>query len=364
VAAAAQVGAVTQLDRYIARTLLGAVALVMVVLAVLGALFLFIGEQSTIGSGRYSTTEALIYALLSVPQFVISALPAGALIGAMLGIGTLARSHELTVMRSAGMSKWRLLGAVLGSGVVLALAALCAGEYLVPPLTQYASERKALAKYDNASFAGAGGAWLRDGSTILNVTQQYGEEAFGGTLVFELDAAGRLIAAGRAERARAADPKSWELSGYAESRFDGDAVLATRAAGRRLQSAASAGFLQLTVSEPSELSLGVLRRAIRYLGANQLDVSRYRFALWSRFARLLALPVALAFALPFGFGSLRSAGTGARTTLGLAIGIVYFFLQRLVESGAVVFRIDPLLLAGLPTLLLAAAAGVLLARAR
>lgn len=353
-----------QLDRYIARTLLGAIAMVMAVLAVLGALFLFIGEQGTIGAGRYTTFEALVYALLIVPQFALNALPAGALIGAMLGIGTLARAHELTVMRSAGMSKWRLLGAVLGAGAVLALLALAAGEYLVPPLTKYANERKAFAKYDNVSFAGAGGAWFRDGNTILNVTQQSGEEAFGGTLVFELDADGRLVGVGRAERARAAGQKSWELTGYVESRFAHDAVAATPVAGRQLRSAASAGFLQLTVSEPAELSIGVLRRAIGYLGANQLDAGRYLFALWSRIARLLALPVALAFALPFGFGSLRSAGTGARTTLGLGIGIVYFFLQRMVESGALVFRIDPLLLAGLPTLLLAAATAALLVRAR
>lgn len=353
-----------QLDRYIGRTLLGAIAMVMAVLAVLGALFLFIGEQGSIGSGHYTTTEALINALLTVPQFALNALPAGTLIGAMLGIGTLARAHELTVMRSAGMSKWRLLGAVLGAGTLLALLALGAGEYLVPPLTKYASERKAFAKYENVSFAGAGGAWIRDGNTILNVTQQSGEEVFGGTLVFELDGDGRLRAAGRAERARAVNQKSWELSDYHESRFGHDQVAASSAAARQLQSAASAGFLQLTVSDPSELSLRVLRRAIGYLGANQLDAGRYRFALWSHIARLAALPVAIAFALPFGFGSTRAAGAGARTTLGLGIGIVYFFLQRLVESGALVFSLDPVLLAALPTLLLVLAAGILLYRAR
>ncbi len=352
------------LDRYIARALLGATAMVMAVLVVLGGLFLFIGEQGTIGSGHYNMVEALIYSLLTVPQFALNALPAGALIGAMLGIGTLARGNELTVMRAAGMSKWRLLLSVLGAGLVLAVLAMCVGEFLVPPLTKYASERKAFAKYENVSFAGAGGAWIRDGGTILNVTQQSSDEAFGGTLVFELGADGRVQAMGRAERARAADPKSWELSGYAESRFTGDAVDATTAATRELKSAASAGFLQLTVSDPSELSLRVLRRAIGYLGANQLDAERYRFALWSRIARTLALPVAIAFALPFGFGSMRSAGTGARTTLGLGIGIVYFFLQRMVESGALVFQLDPLLLAALPTLLLALAASILLLRAR
>jgi len=262
------------------------------------------------------------------------------------------------------MTKRRLLLAMLGTGALLALVALLLGEYVVPPLTKYASERKAFAQYENVSFAGAGGAWIRDGATILNVTQQSGEAAFGDTLVFELDPDGRLQALGRATHARAVGSRSWELSGYAESRFNGDRVDASTAPALELKSAASAGFLQLTVLEPSELSLEVLRRAIRYLGANQLDVERYRFELWSRLARLLALPVAVAFALPFGLGSMRSASTGARTALGIAAGIVYFFLQRMVESGALVFQLDPLLLAVLPTLLLALAAGILLLRAR
>jgi len=61
---------------------------------------------------------------------------------------------------------------------------------------------------------------------------------------------------------------------------------------------------------------------------------------------------------------MRGAGSGARATLGLAVGLVYFFLQRTVESGTVVFQLDPLLLACLPTFLLACAAVIMLARTR
>jgi lipopolysaccharide export system permease protein len=98
--------------------------------------------------------------------------------------------------------------------------------------------------------------------------------------------------------------------------------------------------------------------------ANQLDASGYEFAFWSRVAGTVALLVGVVFAVPFGFGLMRSAGSGARVTLGLAIGIVYFFLQRLVASGTVVFSLSPLLLAWLPTLLLTLAAGILLWRVR
>ena len=46
------------------------------------------------------------------------------------------------------------------------------------------------------------------------------------------------------------------------------------------------------------------------------------------------------------------------------IGIAFFLLQRLIESGTIVFNLDPVALAWLPTALLAAVTLLLLARAR
>ena len=111
-------------------------------------------------------------------------------------------------------------------------------------------------------------------------------------------------------------------------------------------------------------AFGALYRAIRYLRANELDARNYQLALWSGLARSLAIPFGVLFALPFGFGAMRSAGSGARSTLGLGIGLVYFFLQRTIDSGTVAFSLNPLVLAWVPTLLLGLAAAVLLVRTR
>src|SRR5262249_45581899 len=132
-------------------------------------LFIFIGEQSDVGVGRYGMIDALEYAAMSVPQFALESFPAGALVGALLGVGVLARSHAITVMRAAGLSKLRLSWAALVSAGLLIGSALLVGEFLAQPLAQLADERKAFAKYSNISFAGVGGAWIRDGDTILNV---------------------------------------------------------------------------------------------------------------------------------------------------------------------------------------------------
>jgi lipopolysaccharide export system permease protein len=301
---------------------------------------------------------------MGLPRFALDALPVGTLIGAMLGIGALAKSNEIVAMRAAGLSKLRMvIAAIIGGALVLCLA-LLVGEYVAPRLERLADERKAFAKYDDISFAGQGGAWVRDGNTLINVDSQSSDSQFGNLMMFELNDSMRVSVVGQAARATNSGGESWILSDYRESRFTDDRIASRLAATRELRSATSAGFLQLAVQQPAQMALQSLRTVIAYRRANLQDAGSYELAFWSRIARLAALLVAMVFAIPFGFGLLRSSGTGARVTLGLAIGLLYFFLQQIVENGAKIFALSPLLVAWIPTLLLAIAASVLLTRAR
>src|SRR5438552_9157316 len=93
------------LDRYIVRAILAAVALVMLVLLVLGALATFMDQQDDVGTGSYTALGAFWYTLLNLPQLAYELLPITALIGSLLGLGSLARGSELTVVRAAGRSE-------------------------------------------------------------------------------------------------------------------------------------------------------------------------------------------------------------------------------------------------------------------
>jgi lipopolysaccharide export system permease protein len=353
-----------RLDRYIAATLLNSIGLVLAVLLVLAVMAQFLTEQKEIGIGHYAALDALSYAALNLPQLALLALPAAVLIGAMLGIGALARTHELTVMRAAGMSKLALVRAVLTAGMLIVIAALLVGEYVAPRFEQRADERKAFAKYNNVNFAGGGGAWLRDGDTIINIQRRSAAAVFSGVLVFKLTPDNRIAAVGRASQASGAGRGGLQLpADYAESRFSDDQVSAPPPAQHVLHSSADS-FLKLAATDPAELGLVTLYQSIQTLRANQQDSKAYEFAFWSALARISAVLVAVVFALPFGFGSMRSAGSGARMTLGLMIGILYFFVQRTVASGTAVFNLDPLVLAWLPTALLALVATFLLVRVR
>ena len=101
------------LDRYIMRSILGSVLMVVAVVLVLGALFVFIDQQDDIGIGHYTALEALWYTLLNLPQQAFELLPITVLIGSLLGLGSLARGSELTVIRATGVSIGALAGMAL-----------------------------------------------------------------------------------------------------------------------------------------------------------------------------------------------------------------------------------------------------------
>jgi lipopolysaccharide export system permease protein len=352
------------LDRYIIRALLGGVLVVMVVLLTLGALFLFAGQQDDIGVGNFTAMDALTFVLLNVPQQVYDVMPIGVLIGALMGLGTLARGSELTVMRAAGLSVWRIAGSVAMGGLALVIIATTFGELLAPPLQAMAKQQKALAKFSNISFASRGGAWVRDGNLLINVMEQTGGGKFDGMRIFELSPDHKLISVARASSASVQPDGDWKLTHYASTRFGGETVESAREDSRTFESTVGGDFLGLTVAQPNQLETRVLWELMQHLRENGLDAQAQVFAFWSRIARTVAVLFAALLAVPFVFGSLRSAGSGARTLIGVLIGVTFFLVQRTLESGAVVFDASPVVLAWAPTVMLAAAALILIARTR
>lgn len=352
------------LDRYVIRAVLGGVLVVMAVLLALMSLFLFANQQDDIGVGTYSALDAFWFVLLNLPQFVYELMPIGVLIGALLGLGTLARGSELTVMRAAGISVWRIAGSVTMASLALLVVALVCGELLAPPMQEMAKRQKALSKFSNISFANRGGAWVRDGNLLINVTQQSGRAEFGGMRIYELTPGHGLKSVATASTASVEPDGSWRLTRYAATHFDGQIIEAEHDGSRTFRAGVGGDFLGLTVAQPRQLETRVLWELVQHLKENGLDARTQEFAFWSRIARTTAILFTALLAMPFVFGSLRSAGSGARLLIGVLIGVTFFFTQRMLESGAVVFDASPLVLAWLPTSVLAAAALLMIARTR
>ena len=354
----------TILDRYFAKTVLLHTLMVMAVLLALMTLVTFIGQQDDIGQGNYDVKGAFFVTLLQLPQQTYQLLPIGALIGAIIGLGGLARDSELTVVRAAGISVWRIAVSAGIAGLVVAALLWVIGEYFAPPAAQYARQYKIFSRYSQIEFAGSRSAWLREGPYFINVRRQAAENLFGGVFIYELDDDRRLTLVARAETATQDETGHWVLSNYAETRLGRDRVTA-RTLGRLVTNQKfNAEFLGAAATEPGSLPLADLYAYKAHLKSNELDSTVWEIAFWSRISRLVAAVVVCIFAVPFAFGPLRSAGAGARTVIGIMVGVLFVLLTQTLENSGQVYGLDPLLVAWGPTALLLMVALVAIWRVR
>jgi lipopolysaccharide export system permease protein len=352
------------LGRYIVRTVLAYTALVMLVLTALGALFMFIGQQDDIGTGSYTATQAILFVALNLPSYMVQFLPVAGLIGSLLGLGNLARGSELVVMRASGVTTWRMCAWLGLAGVILAAFMFVIGEYVAPPLGQYARQMKVFSKFDEFSPGGKRGSWVRDGDTILSVDQQSARATFGGIRVFRFDAERRLVAVGRAATANVARDKVWRLEDFVQTTFGPDGAQVVRKAAQEVRTSLSPEFLGLAIIEPESMGLRDLRWYVAYLERNDLQSGKFETAFWSRIARFVAVGLVVMLALPFALGSLRSAGQGARTVVGVLIGAGFVLLSQTLESSGALFNLPPWVVGWIPTVLLGTLTGALLWRNR
>jgi lipopolysaccharide export system permease protein len=355
---------VTILDRYFAKTILLHTLMVMGVLLALMTLVNFIGQQDDIGQGSYDVPGAFLVTLLQLPQQAYQLLPIGALIGAIMGLGGLARDSELTVVRAAGVSVARIAASAALAGLVVAAVLWVLGEYFAPPADQYARQYKIFSRYSQLEFTGSRSAWIRQGSHYINVRRQAAENLFGGVYIYELDGERRLQLVGRAETATQDDSGRWVLTNYVETRLGDDRVEARSLPRLVTERGFEADFLGAAVTQPDSLPLADLYAYKEHLAANDLDSSAWEIAFWARISRLVAAVVVCIFAVPFAFGPLRSAGAGARTVLGILAGVLFVLLTQTLENSGQVYGLNPLLVAWGPTLLLSTIAAVAIFRTR
>ena len=354
----------TLIDRYLMRTVLLHTFMVLAVLLALMTLVNFISNQDDIGQGTFDVAGAFFVTILSLPQQAYEMLPIAALIGAVIGLGGLARDSELTIIRAAGVSVARIAGSTALAGLAIAGLLWVIGEYFAPPADQYARQYKLFSRYSQLEFAGNRSAWVRQGSWFINVRRQAAENLFGGVFVYELDSDRRLRLVGRAETAEQDAEGRWVLSNYGETRLEGDHVAARRSAREVSKTEFNADFLGLAINEPGSLPLRDVYAYKAHLEDNDQDTRVWEIAFWSRIARLVAAVVVCVFAVPFAFGPLRSAGAGSRTVLGIMAGVLYMLLTQTLENSGQVYGINPLLVAWGPPLLLALVATVTIWRRR
>ena len=250
------------------------------------------------------------------------------------------------------------------TGVIMSLVTLLLGEYVGPPLDNYARQYRAQAKHADAGVATGKSAWIRDGDTFLNVSRLTDDFQLGGVFLYKINPDDSLAAIGRADSAGVDAANQWVLSNFEETIFVGDGVKTRRSRRSTQSNDLSPDLIGLTVVRPDSLSGFELYRYVQYLQRNELDATKYMVAFWSRISAAVAVTPMCVLALPFAFGRMRSSGAGARMLIGLFVGLAYFLASRGLADGGQVYGLDPVIVAWLPTGALTLATLIALARAR
>jgi lipopolysaccharide export system permease protein len=352
------------IDRYIAVSVLKGVLIVVLVLLGIVTFVELVGQLDDIGTSNYQLRDALTYVAFRIPRLIFLMLPAAALLGALLSLGNMAVHHELTVMRTSGVSRLRLLCSVGIAGFALSVIMALLGDSFAPSLDAYGRQLRAQAMLDESSLANARAIWLKEGDSIFSFRPGVDGLGFGGVYLFELDGDGMLEQVARADSAEIDNSERWLLANYAETTF-GEAGIGSSTQRSTVQAYdLSPELLGLSEVRHDLLSITSLKRYITYLEENDLDSNRYWTAYWARMADIVSALLMTVLALPFVVGGLRSTSTGARLVVGLVIGLGYYVTTRVLANGVDVFELDPFVVAWVPSLLLLLITALALLRIR
>lgn len=335
------------LTTYLMRTIVSSTLMVLLVLLALGGLFEFIGQLEDT-QADYGVAQALLFALLRLPQLSFEMLPIAALIGSLLGLGALATNSEIIVMRTAGLSVARLAGMVAVAGVVMMVLTGLIAEFIGPPLDFFARTMRDEARAGHERTDTGNAAWVKDGNVILHLDRINTEYNFGGIYLYRFNDDDTLDSIARAENAGIDESDRWILENYRETRFQDDGVQAVEASLAVESFEIDSELLGITLVKPISLSGRGLVSYINYLKRNDLNADRYETELWTRISQTVTVIIMPVLALAFVFGSLRSSGAGGRLMLGVLIGLAYFLASEMLANSGQVFNLNPAIIAWVP----------------
>lgn len=353
-----------KINRYIASSVTGAVSMVLLVIMALLLIAAFVDEVGRL-RGDYNMSEMLIYVMLTMPRRLYEIIPFACLIGCLIGLGILANSSELVVMRAAGVSVKRITWMVMKPLFWFILAGVLLGEFVTPYTDQVAESRRAMALQKISDEARRGSMWNREGNEFMHFNAVLPNGVLYGVTRYKFDE-GRNLTETSYSRQAIYQGGYWQEEEIVVTRFEQpDATVDARAGSsetpsltnddreigtssekiftRRWETPLSPGLLNIVVADPQALSIRSLLYYIEYLQEQNLVSSDYGLAFWQKLLQPLATASLVVIAISFIFGPLREVTMGQRIFTGVVFGVIFRLSQDLLGPSSVVFGFPPII---------------------
>jgi LPS export ABC transporter permease LptF/LPS export ABC transporter permease LptG len=341
------------LDIYILRRFTLYFALIMAVFIFLFETFTFFELLDDIARHRVAFITVINYFRYLTPYLVYNLAPLGALVAVLVTLGVMSKNNEIVAIKASGISLHRLIVPLLVAGAILAGAMLLVDETYLPYANQRQDALRNQIKGRPPQTYTHPQRWIfGENSKIYNYDLFSPlQNLFGGLSVVEIDPATfnvrRRIFATRAHWS--ASQKIWLLeSGWVRD-FSGGSI--TRFDQFNVQA-----FPELTeppeyfnreVRQAFQMDWSELNRYIEGLRRAGFDVAGLTVQWHVKIAYPLIAPISMLLAIPFAF-LVGARGAVGGIAIGIAIGIGYWSIARLMEAMGGVGQLPPFLAAWSP----------------
>ncbi|MDX2463037.1 MAG: LPS export ABC transporter permease LptG [Porticoccus sp.] len=350
-----------RLSSYVASSVLGSIALVLLVIVALDAIGAIIDGAGDVGKD-YTFNQVMIYVALTLPARIYEHIPMASLTGCLIGLGVLANNSELVVMRAAGVSVMRIVWLVLRPILVLVLFGVLFGEYVVPYTDQYAESRRMLLKGGKTAQESVSGFWNKEGNEFMHFNAVYPGGVLFGVTRYQFDDQHVLQQASFAGRA-SYQKGYWVEELGAVTFFMGDHTEVSTFITRDWKTELSPELLNLVVLPPESLAMKGLHQYSNYLSDQGQDAAKYELVFWRKALQPFTIISLVLIAISFVFGPLRQVTMGYRIFAGVVVGLVFRTSQDLLGPASIVFGFSPLLAVIFPAVVCGLIGVVLLRRA-
>ncbi|XID74837.1 LPS export ABC transporter permease LptG [Alkanindiges sp. WGS2144] len=354
---------VNLLPRHVIKTaglaMLGAAFLLLL----LQMLFSYIAELGELKPG-YGAYQALTYILWQAPKFLYDTLPIAGLMGAVIGLGSLASNSEIIVMRSVGVSLWRIVGWVLMPALLLIVLSFALSQWVLP----YTNDQAKFIQKQSGKAAKIGevyGYWTREGNRYIYVDYANSLGQLKHVRMIDLDEKYRINQTLTAQTGEYTDRQHWQLSQVQQSIINPDgSATAMQQQTVDMDLALQPRFVRIVTVAPEDLAPSQLVEYMQYLSEHAQLPKPYILAFWQKIAAPFALISLVVIACSFIFGPLRQQSMGFRLVIALFIGLGFRYLQDFLSYASLVYSPSPVWFVMLPIVICFGIGAYLLHRAK
>lgn len=351
------------LDRYIRHEMILSTFFVSMVLLAIQSFLIFIQELRYVGEAQYDLWQAIIYVLMQLPADYYQLFPIAGFLGCLIGLGRLAQSSQLVVMRASGVSIVRIAWSVIKTALLMILVATILGEVIGPILQQQAQTRHDAALQTTSKQLLGKSIWLREGNVFTHIQKIVTDHFIEGVTRYIFDAQGHLAKATFADSGQLTQG-AWILSHLNSTVFQNNHTRIETVPTERVALLLKPTIQVRMEAGTTEQSLKELYRTIQYQRATGLNTNASVFSWYQRLFQPLASLIMISLGVLFVFGALRSHTLGSRILMGVILGFGFYMLNQLFGPISLVYQFPPILAAIMPTFIFLGIFLLLLARAK